>query len=307
MFGKRITDYLVYLLVRVLIAGVQGMRFDTCRLLARGLAWLLGEFFGMRSEMIDENLTEAYPELHPAARRELARRSWEHLFLMSAELAHAERKIHETNWRDFVCLDGARELVGQLLQDRPTVIVSGHFGNFEIARHMFGLFGFHTTAIARTLDNPYLDRWLNGFRSESKQSMLPKKGSAEVIHQWLSANGILLVLGDQAAGPKGCWVDFFGRPASTHKAIAVFALIHEAPLLVCYGQRLGEPMQFLVGTFATADPRHNRPETRSVRALTQWFTTRLEEIVRRAPEQYWWVHRRWKQYPKSRRRMRRAA
>ena len=107
-------------------------------------------------------------------------------------------------------------------------------------------------------------------------------------------------LADQYAGEKGCWVEFFGRPASAYKAIALLALEHDAPVAVCYARRLGQPMQFEMVTEAMADPRDARDDVGTVRDLTQWYTSQLEQAIRTAPEQYWWVHRRWKDTRKKR-------
>ena len=153
--------------------------------------------------------------------RRLTRQMWEHLLVMVCEIAHAPRKIHDTNWRRHFHLHNGRRLVGHLLEERPTVLISGHFGNFEMASFMAGLLGFPSYSIARRLDNPYLHRFLNQFRSRNGQFILPKDGSAGQVDEILRSGGIIALLGDQSAGPKGCWVDFLGHPASCHKAIAL--------------------------------------------------------------------------------------
>ena len=112
----------------------------------------------------------------------------------------------------------------------------------------------------------------------------------------LARGGILALLGDQHAGPKGCWVDFFGRPASSHKAIALFALAKQRAdrVLLLRGAR-GQPLHLLMGTARHARSRARCPaEMRSVPAITEWYTRLLEHTIRQAPAQYWWVHRRWK-------------
>ena len=129
-------------------------------------------------------------------------------------------------------------------------------------------------------------------------------GSA--VAQAQKSGGTLVILGDQHAGPKGCWVDFFGRPASSHKAVAVFCLAHNAPMVVTYARRReNRPMQFELGIAGVYDPLTDGDK--SVSQLTQWYSDRLEEVIREAPEQYWWLHRRWKEPPKRRRRSRKDA
>ncbi|OHB68697.1 MAG: lipid A biosynthesis acyltransferase [Planctomycetes bacterium RBG_13_63_9] len=300
---KRIGDYLVYLAVRVVICIVQAMRIETGQVLAKWFAWLFGDLLRIRARVVDENLAHAFPNLSQPQRTQLARRMWEHLFLLVLEVAHAPRKIHETNWRRYVTLRGVRPLVRLLLSDRPTLIVTAHFGNFEIGGVALGILGFPTHTVARNLDNPYLDRFVSDFRGGTGQHMIPKNGGYDQIRDVLSRGGTMSFLADQYAGAKGCWVEFFGRAASAHKAIALLALDNDARVAVCAARRLGRPMHFEIGTFALADPQEAGDEVSSIRELTQWYTSHLEQIIRGAPSQYWWLHRRWKD-PGKRRRIR---
>jgi KDO2-lipid IV(A) lauroyltransferase len=178
--------------------------------------------------------------------------------------------------------------------------VCGHYGNFELSGYMLGLLGFPSYTIARTLDNPYLDRFINDFRGSTGQFILPKMGSAQRVDALLASGGTLTVLADQCAGPKGCFVNFFGRPASTHKAIALFSLGADAPMVVCYDVRVGQPLKHVIGMEDDFDPLTADPSMRTVPDITAWYTQRLERLIRRAPEQYWWLHRRWKDFRPAR-------
>jgi len=287
-------DFLVYLLVRILVCVLQALSLRACDRLAQFLAVLFGRVLRVRQKVIDDNLACAFPDLTALERQQLARRMWRHLFLMISEIAQAPRKIHETNWRDYITLTGSEVLVRALLDDRPTVIVSAHYGNFELSGFLLGLLGFSSLTIARPLDNVFLDRFLHSFRATKGQYIVPKTGSAKQLDALLARGGTLTLLGDQHAGPKGCWVDFFGRPASTHKGIALFALANDATLALCYCRRVGAPLRHILGAEALADMRTLDASLHNVPALTQWYTRMLEEIIRRSPEQYWWLHRRWK-------------
>ena len=297
---KRPMDWLAYLLVRLFVCLIQAVSLETCHEFARGLAWLACDVVRLRRRVVEDNLRHVFPHWPSEARRDLTRRMWEHLFLMVCEIAHAPRKIHETNWRRYFEFRGKREMVAYLLDERPTVFVSGHFGNFELSSFMMGLLGFPTYAIARRLDNPYLDRYVNEFRQANGQFILPKDGSAPQIEAVLRSGGVIALLGDQSAGPKGCWVDFLGRPASCHKAVALFTLVSGAPLVVAYGKRIGGPLHFELGSGGIADPQFPSEELAGVKPLTQWYNRALERMIRSAPEQYWWVHRRWKGEPPGR-------
>ena len=306
MRRQQIVDFLVYVVVRTLICIVQAMRMETGRRLAGTLAWLFCDVFPIRRGVVDDNLAHAFPEMSPAERLRLARRMWEHLFLLVLEVAHTPRKIHETNWRNYVHLVNKEQLVRSLLDDRPVLIVAAHLGNFEVGGYVLGILGFPTYTVARTLDNPHLDRFVNRFRAGTGQHIIPKNGGYDQIVEVLSCGGTMTFLADQYAGPKGCWVEFFGRPASAHKAIALLALDNNARMSVSTVRRLDRPMQFELINYVTIDPHEVGNSVSTIRELTQWYTARLEELIRRAPDQYWWLHRRWKD-TREKKREKRAA
>ena len=106
-----VVDYLAYLVVRIFVCVVQALPMSTCAQVARLLATLLSDVVRIRHGVIDENLRFAYPQLTKRERRDLTWRMWEHFFLMIVEVVHAPRKIHDTNWRDYVDLHQAREMI----------------------------------------------------------------------------------------------------------------------------------------------------------------------------------------------------
>jgi Kdo2-lipid IVA lauroyltransferase/acyltransferase len=299
---RNIVDYLGYLVVRIFVCVVQAMPVDSCAAVARGLATLCASVLKIRRRLVEENLKCAFPEMTAAERKELSWKMWEHLFLLVVEVIHAPRKIHHTNWRDYVTLVNADQIIRTFFDDRPSIIICGHYGNFELSGFVLGILGFPSFTVARTLDNPYLDRYLNEFRGMTGQYILPKEGSAGAVEEVLKRGGILALLGDQNAGRKGCWVEFFGRPASSHKGIALFTLASESPTIFCYARRADRPLSQEMGTTAVLDPRTMPGEMRSVTAITQWYTQLLESTIRQAPEQYWWIHRRWRDYKPRRKR-----
>ena len=296
-WATRCSDAAVYVAVRVAICVVQSLPRDACERFARRAAPMLADRLRIRRDVVRDNLRTAFPAMVAADRRRTARGMWEHLLLMVVEIAHANRVIHKTTWRRHLRIHGMERLVRQLWLDRPKVILSGHYGNFELAAYLFGVFGFRVFSVARELDNPLLDRFVTGFRESRGQVILPKKGSAPDVAQVLEENGAIGLLGDQSAGPRGCWVDFFGRPASVHKAIGVFALSSSAPVLVCSATRRGGLFDYDLRLEGVADPAAGTDETADLRSLSQWYTSILEIAIRREPAQYWWVHRRWRGKP----------
>ena len=294
-------DYPVYLVVRVFICVIQSLRMETCQYLSKGLAILAADILGIRRELTDENLQHAFPELSEKERRNLTRRMWEHLFRLIAEVAHCPRKIREINWKKHIHLQNVDAIHQMLCTDRPLILVTGHFGNFEIGGYLLGLLGYPTFTVARNLDNPYLNDFIERFRGMTGQFILSKKDGPEPIITVLERSDTMAFLADQSAGRRGCRVVFFGRQASAYKAIALLSLQYKAPLAVCYATRRNDarPLSFEMHVSGVFDPLHPVPELEDVKTLTQWYTSLLEEGIRQHPDQYWWIHDRWKSIGRS--------
>lgn len=290
---QRVGHFLAYCLVRVVLCLVQALPLAFCQAAAGVLAVLFADVLGLRRKTTDENLRHAFPHLDTVGRRLLARQMWQHLLLMAVEVAHAQRKLRGGNYWRYVRFDGEAQLTEALLSDRPLILVTAHFGVFELASYTIALFGYPLYTVARPLDNPYLDAFVTGFRQSTGQTMLSKQGDYERILDLLAAGAKVSFVADQYAGSKGCWVEFFHRPASAHKAIALFALQHDAPIIVGSCRRLGRPLQLEMSLHGAYDPRTAEGPA-GVKEVTQWYTRQIETMVHLAPEQYWWLHRRWK-------------
>lgn len=293
------TDLIAYVAVRVAICIVQALPRPFLERQAQAWSDFLANRVKIRRAVVRDNIRQAFPDWTEAECREAARAMWEHLLLMVIEIAHAPRVIRKTTWRRHLRIEGMEKFVRTMWLDRPKVVLSGHYGNFELAAYIFGVFGFKLFSVARELDNPHLDHFVTDFRESRGQTILPKRGSAPDVAAVLEEQGAIGLLGDQAAGRKGCRVDFFGRPASVHKAIGVFSMSSEAPVIVCSATRRGGLFSFDIRVEGVIDPREDRPETAGLTELSQWYTSLLERAVRRKPGQYWWVHRRWRCFATS--------
>ncbi|GAC1463177.1 MAG: lysophospholipid acyltransferase family protein [Isosphaeraceae bacterium] len=294
-------DLVVYLLIRVLVCLLQMLSMEQAFFLARGLAKVLYQFDRRHREVGLENLRLAFGDRYDERRRDcLVRAVYAHFCQMLVEILFMPRKLHLTTWRKRIRLVGPEKILDRLISGGPLVLVSGHYGNWEMAGYLFGVFGFPPNSVARALDNPYLDRFLRRFRERTGQKLIPKSGGYDQMLEVLREGRILSFLADQDAGQRGLFVDFFGRPASTHKAIALLALEHRAPLAVGYARRIGPGFRYEVVCDALFEPEDWTGTAEDVRLLTQRYTNVLEKMIRDHPEQYLWLHRRWKHQPRSR-------
>ncbi|MBQ2040195.1 MAG: lysophospholipid acyltransferase family protein [Thermoguttaceae bacterium] len=290
-------DYLVYLIVRVFICAAQSISLEVSQRFAETLSFLFCDILRVRGKLVDTNLSHAFPELSKKERKEIARQMWTHLFLMVAEVAHGPRQMHGLNWWRNVRIENGSKMFAALQADRPMILITAHFGNFEMGGYILGLLGYPTFSVARKLDNPYLNDFISSFRGQTGQYIIDKNEGYEDILTVLGQNGVMAFLADQSAGKKGAWINFFNRPASAYKAMALLSMQYDAPIFICFATRTDDrPMHFTMRMVDSLDPRELPPDVSTVQQITQWHASRLEEQIRLAPNQYWWLHNRWKTY-----------
>jgi Kdo2-lipid IVA lauroyltransferase/acyltransferase len=307
-------DLAVYLAIRVVVCVVQAVPPAVAFWLADRIAWLVYRFVPSRRRVALDNLCAAYPELasDPERADRLVRAMYRHFVRAAVEGLLLPRKFHVVNWRAFADLYPAVGLPAVLFARRPALFVTGHFGNWEMAGYLLGAIGFKTHAIARVLDNPHLERFVLRLRQSTGQTIIAKKDDFDRLTAVMAANGKVGTLADQDAGARGVFVDFFGRPASTHKAVALMAIEFDAAIVVAGVPRVDRakhparaPMPGMEAVFYAVevedviDPREYAARPDAVRAITQRYTAALERLIRRHPEQYFWLHRRWKHQPKA--------
>jgi KDO2-lipid IV(A) lauroyltransferase len=276
-----------------------GLAFAFCRLLPRKLT---------RYEIARANIRQAFGDRYSDREIDgIIRGMWVHLFRMVTEIVQLPRKLRLYNCADTIKFRHRDELVRALCTGRPVIVLSGHFGNWEMATAALGQFGFPAGVVARDLDNPYLHDWFARWRQATGHRLISKKGGASDMVAFMQNGGCLAMLADQDAGSRGLFVPFFGKPASTFKSIALLALQYRALICVCYSRRLDDDFEnsrwvkYEVGCEEVIDP-DDYNDADAIRQITERYTLALERAVERSPEQYFWVHRRWKSVPGRRRR-----
>jgi KDO2-lipid IV(A) lauroyltransferase len=311
---NRTADLAAFLVIRLVVCVIQMVPPRVAFRVADAIAWLVYRFVPSRRRVALENLVAAYPELaaDPDRADRIVRAMYRHFLRAVVEGLLMSRKFHVDNWRAFIDLYPAVGLPEAMLSDRPALLVTAHFGNWEMAGYAMGAMGFKTYAIARVLDNPYLERFVLRLRQSTGQTIIAKKDDFDRLTAVLSGGAKVSTLADQDAGPRGVFVDFFGRPASTHKAVALMAIEFEARIVVAGVPRVSregratlpppagmEETFYAVEVEEVIDPRDYAGRPDAVKAITERYTAALERLIRRHPEQYFWLHRRWKSQPKS--------
>lgn len=300
---NRAVDYLVYLIVRIIVCVIQALPIGA----GYAFAFCLARFAYMvdkrHRQVAKENLRHAFgDEYSDLQRTKMVLAVYEHFARMIIEIVHIPRKVHVSNWKKYAHLRHPDIALQAIFNDRPTIIVTAHFGNWEMAGFLLAAIGLKSYAIARDLDNPYLHKFLMRFREWTGQTILSKQGDFDKIQRVLSTGGLLISVGDQSAGPRGHFVDFFNRPASAHKAIAILAMRFNAQIIVGYAYRDQPGFHFTLANPKVVDPLDYAESPNAAWEITRDFTKVLEGAIREAPEQYLWLHNRWKHQPPKRNR-----
>ena len=299
-------DCLAYLGLRLFVMVVHMFGWEanyrTARWICSAIWWAgrrwrkLGRF----ERRATAHLRLSFPDWPDEKIRRVAKASLRNLLYLGVEVFFTTRLITPPRWRRHVTLENQAENIRLMLERKtPLIYVTGHFGNWEVVAYTMGALGFWTAAVARPLDNPYISRYVYGIRQKKGLTILDKKGVAQQAADLLERKGLLSFVADQDAGRKGCFVDFFGRKASTYKSIALLAMSYGAPILVGYGRRLDEEYHFAIGIQRIIYPHEWVGRDDPMRWITQEYTAALEQVIRTAPEQYLWTHRRWKHRPKG--------
>jgi Kdo2-lipid IVA lauroyltransferase/acyltransferase len=307
---SRVLDYLVAVAIRGVICVVQALDWDSAYELADFFAWLAHRFDRRHREVALENLRHAFPEWTELRRDRVVRDTYRHFCAMVVEMIRGPRALRQRNLGTFFRFQSEavrQRIETALFSKRPLLILSGHHGNWEVYGYALGLWGAKLSAVARPLDNPHLDELLNRFRGSTGQRMIAKNGELDRINALMSAGGNLVLLADQDAGQKGLFVEYFGRPASTHKSIALLAMEYDVLTVIGSAIRVGRPLRYEVVVEDFIEPSEFASSPDALKRFTQRFTSALERLVRRAPEQYLWLHRRWKHRPIERKAKKSAA
>jgi KDO2-lipid IV(A) lauroyltransferase len=246
------------------------------------------------------NLRRSFPDMPEAERQVMARRSMQQLVMLGVDVIFTTRLVHIDTWSKYVRLANFHDTLKLLIaKHQGLIMLTGHYGNWEILGYVLGTLGFETTSIARPLDNPYVNEWLLGVREKKGQRIVDKKGATTDVTALLGQGGTVCFIADQNAGKKGMFVDFFGRKASTYKSIGLLAMEYDVPVVIGYARRAEDKFLFDVGVQDIIWPADWKSQDDPLRYITQRYTMGIEDFVRADPGQYLWVHRRWKTRPKG--------
>jgi Kdo2-lipid IVA lauroyltransferase/acyltransferase len=254
----------------------------------------LGYFpFKFRRGLVEKHLRWAFPDRDDEWIRGTARAAYAHLGREAIATIRLARMTRDDVLARTTVV-GLEQFRDALAEGNGLVLASGHVGNHEIGAAALSARGIPLDLVVQRQANPLFDAVLIESRTRLGLGIIDRFQATRLAIKALRAGRAVAFAADQNAGKAGVFVPFFGRLASTHRGAALFAVKTGAPLFLGTSLRKGQGYEVLLQRVDV--PREGELED-VVYRLTVAFTERLEAVVRQAPEQYLWLHRRWKTRP----------
>jgi len=293
---KGVAEYsLALLIVRLFAAMPRRIAYPTAKTLAR-----LGFHLARRQRRAGlRNLQMAFPELSRNALEEILRGSFENLGRLLVEFTHMQ-ELNKGNICRFVVHDGLENYLEGLRRGRGVIFMTAHFGAWELSSFAHAVYGYPLRFVVRPIDNPRVEKLISTCRTRSGNIPIERRSAARDILKALRQNEAVGILFDQnTTRSEGIFAEFFGIPAATTPALALFALRTGAAVvpgfliwdtsLGKHRLRLDPPVQLI----ETGNLDHDMLEN------TKIFNKILEGYIRAYPDQWLWIHRRWKTRPQG--------
>ena len=272
-------------------------------------AFRLGEFGGWLLYVCDRphrrvgllNLTIAFPDKTQAERRVILRESLLNLGRLVAEFCHLHTLTQETiservSFADFVQW---QELV-TAAKETGALILTGHFGNWELFAYAHAHYGFPVHIIHRRLRNPLIDDVIVAERERCGNKVIHKTTAGLEVLRAIRKKALVVAAIDQnASGRMGVFVPFFSRLASTSSGLAGLALASGVPVIPAFLVRERGTWRHRIIVFPPVEPVRSGNQEADLRATTEKFSTVFQRMVEQYPEQWLWIHKRWKRRPEG--------
>ena len=287
---------LQYLAYRIVLGALRRVPEKLALRIGAGVGWTAGVVFGFRRKIVQEHLRIAFPDKDEAWRRDLLHASYRHLgreglatFLLSG--LSEEEILARTE------VEGLEEIQEAVALGRGAILVTGHFGNWEIGGAGLTLRGIPLDIIVQRQRNPLFDVDLNRNRTRLGLGLIMRRDAPKETLRALRKGRVVGIAGDQNLRRGSVFVDFFGKKAATARGSALFALRSGAPIFHAVSRRLdGSPARYR-WSIEPVDFTPTGDMEKDVFLLTQAHTKHLEREIERTPDQYFWQHRRWKTRP----------
>ena len=287
------SHYAQYYALRGVVAALDLLSFQRAGDIGEWLGALGYRPFGVRRAVVERQVRAAFPGLADSEVLRIARASYESLGRTTVETALLPGYTREQVLGLFERVDGWDIVERARARGKGILFVSGHLGNWELGGSFVAASGLPLEAVVRGMENPLFDRYITETRRRIGMSVIRDADAVRrVPRATREQHGVALLVDQGAVGLASSWVPFFGRYAKTPRGPAVFALRLQAP--VVFACALRQPSGRYVMHFEEVPVSPTGDREADIERIVRDYTSTLERFIRRAPEQYFWHHRRWK-------------
>ena len=288
-----LTHRLQYGALRGVIGLLRRIGLRSASAVGAGLGTLGYRPFAIRRDVVERQVRTALPTLPPDERRRIARASYAHLGRTTTETALLPLYDRARIIAMFEEVEGWSIIEERLARDKGLILVTGHLGNWELGGAYLAARGLPMQAVVRYMENPLFDGYLTRTRERIGMTVVHDDEAVRRVPRALrTGNAVAFLIDQGAVGLASTWVPFFGRLAKTPRGPAVFALRLGAPIV--FGAAIRQPSGRFRLYFEPIDSTSTGNLEADIERIVAEYTAVLERWVRRAPEQYFWHHRRWK-------------
>lgn len=294
---KKIQNVIEYVLAQLFAFPIRLLPHRVALGMGAGLGYFAYYLVPIRKQVALRNIAAAFPEKPSQEVRRIGRRTYCNFGQNIVEFIRIP-KMDEAFYARHIQVNGGERLEAAGRGGRGAVCVSGHFGNWELFPAVIHRMGFPMVGLARDQRNPFVNKMINQNRVSWGAELARLGMGVRSVFRALAANKFITILADQDAHAEGVFVDFLGRPSSTAAGPALFALKTGAPLIfgvVVRGDKGNHSV--ILEEIDHSDLEGVTPE--NIRILTQRHASALETYIRRYPDHWLWMHKRWKTPPPS--------
>ena len=228
---------------------------------------------------------------------EIVKRLYQHLVTLFFEMQHI-RRMRQKRFLSLLAEGSLRAVCRNLANRRPAIFITPHLGNWDLAGALLALLAPPFYAVARPLDNPFLERYISRLRKRLGLQTVPKRGAIKRLLALLRSGANVGIVADQNAPTDHIFIPFLGKNAATTKTPALLAAKTRSPIIpVCLVREKVLRYRLLLGK--SISPEEGCSQDRDVARMTLAFTRQFEMWVRAFPHQWLWTHRRWKTRPEG--------
>ncbi len=291
---KHLFEYAGVLLLARLAAWLP---FPTVQKIGRGIGWLAFHGVRIRRRVTIANLRRAFPEKSAAEILALAESTYRHFGMMMLETLRLLTIQPDEARRSIEVVDTAA-IDEALSAGKGAILLTGHMGNWEYLGAWVSSSGYPTVFMFQEQANPHVNRLIRQFRERMGMEVVPRGMALRSYLKALRSGRFVAVVADQDAGRNGIFIPFMGHLASTATGPARFALKTGAPLIMAVSYR--EPDGRLKGCFEKLDvATEGLEDAEAIQQIMEAYNRKLEAWIRAYPDQWFWMHRRWKTRPET--------